>query len=212
MQWLDMQGQIPTDYFRVLSALVSRASADIPLGLSANELSRLSGMSVLNVENALDWLKKHPEGKPLIGMRKQKEHYRLSFDEFYFGQGYILAYTKDYTDHKRLAVLEQEFTAKHRNKYPDRSGLSQQLQAPDNAIAEEVEYTLGRALTITEAYFLGKLLAWYGGDGGRRFLQVFRQQRDAAAPLRNTWVILRNGKLGKGFEPAPHKPVIYKEL
>lgn len=209
MKWLQEITRVPPDVFRVSLALVNRAQKESLIGVTVNELSRTTGLSRLVVVESLNWLKKNPEGAPFLTLRKAKGHQRITLNKLYVDNTNVLLFTAADTDETRIARVEQAMLNASRTQYSDRSGLTEVTSPSEAQLIEEIERTMGRALTLTDAFFLGKLLRGYGVE---RVQNVFRQQRRAKEPLRAVYAILENGARGKSNPQASAKEIRYPEL
>lgn len=209
MEWLRYQAEIPNDYFRVSLALIHRAQVGSSVGLTMQELSRMSGMSTLVIGEALEWFKKNPK-TPLLAIRKHKGVYKINLHEYYVGLTEPVLFTYEDTDQKRIATLEQALRRADIGKSAvDRSELSKAVSPDESVFVIEIEQQLGRALTLTDAYYLGKLIKGYGLE---RVRTLFRQKRTANDPLRAVYAILDRGGRGKSWTSDTPKPVTYTEL
>ena len=167
-------------------------------------------MSVLVVEDAIKWLRKYPEDKPFLTLTKKETYYTLKLGSLYVDEAMSIPFTFDNTDQKRIAMLEKELlTQRLGTKYTDTSGLAEGISEVEAAIVQEIERTLARGLTITEAYYLSRIISSYGTQ---RVINTFRGQRRAKEPLRAAYAILTKGGKGKAFGKPEYKPLIVREL
>lgn len=209
MRWLQEIAQVPSDVFRVSLALLERAQREVPVGLTLSELSRTTGLSRLVVVQSIEWLKKNPDDAPYLAMRKHKNHHRIRLNPFYVGEVNIINFTYRNTDEARLAKLELALREVSKPAYSDRSGLAEVTSPAESLLIEEIERVTGRAITLTDAFYLGKLLRGYGVE---RVTQVFRQQKTAREPLRAVYAILENGAKGRSASQSVPKQITYPDL
>lgn len=93
-------------------------------------------------------------------------------------------------------------------RHADDSGLADKLShAEEAATARMAEEMLNRALTIDEAYAIGKLNAAYGPA---RVLNALTLNKNHSNPVVGTSIMLNKGSRGKPFaRKEPPKPVAY---
>jgi len=209
MRWLTEMARVPTDVFRTSLALIERAQRPAPVGLTLAELSRTTGLSRRVVLDALDWLKTNPSDAPFMTMRKVKQHHRLVLNPFYVGEVAPVLFSYRNTDETRLAKLEHALRKASAPQYSDRSGLTEAVSPAEALLIEEIERVTGKAITLTDAFYLGKLIRGYGVE---RVQNVFRQQRAAKEPLRACYAILERGARGKSSPQSALREIHYPEL
>lgn len=114
---------------------------------------------------------------------------------------------QDQTMIAHLLDEKQKLVARLR-RHDDDSGLADKLSsAEEAATARMAEEMLNRALTIDEAYAIGKLNAAYGPA---RVINVLTLNKNHSNPVVGTSIMLNKGSRGKPFaKKEPPKPVAY---
>lgn len=183
--------------------LVERASADPKIGLTQQELSRHTGLSLAKIRQTL----KELEELSFIAIKKSTKHSNIHLLEPYHAPVKI-PFTYEDTDDKRILVLEKEVLRLSRGN-KENTRLSTLLKGERAEIVAEIErYTGG--LTLVEAYMIGQVISLYGPE---RLKTAWRTKAHAVKnPVRDVCAMLLNKAYGSGFKPDDTPEVTYRKF
>lgn len=185
--------------------LVGRHEADPKVGLTQQELSRQTGLSLHKVRETLKIL----EEKLFISVRPtSKKRHNIFLLEPHHSEVKI-PFTYEDTDDRRIHILEQEVLRLSQGNKEQRR-LSTLLQGERAAVVGEIEaYTGG--LTLVEAYMLGQVISLLGPE---RLKAAWRKNAHAMKdPVRGVSSMLLNKAYGSGFKPKEDKTeVTYRKF
>jgi hypothetical protein len=159
--------RVPSDALSVYLFVEARASLDTKVGLTQQEVSRATRLSVAAVRESLGWLEQ-PSYRdaglktidplaPFVSIDPKGKAYLITCLEPY-SDGRRLRFTFQDTDDRRIAVLETELRRLARND-PSSARLSLYLKGERQALIREIEGDLGRPITVHEAFLLGELVS-----------------------------------------------------
>lgn len=169
-EFLQVMDRVPNEALKVFLYLQGRASLDTRVGMTQQEISRATRLSVGAVRDSLGWLsspsyidaglKTQEEIAPFISLRKVSNYFEVILLEPY-AQGEKIKFTFEDTDSRRIATLEQEVrrlaTSRKQN-----SRLSLYIRGERGALLKEMENDLGRGLSQEEAFLMGGVMHMYG--------------------------------------------------
>ena len=213
---------IPSDALRVLLALMDRHRMKTKVGMSITELARITDLGTVAVGRSLLWLadpvyQHHPtkeqETTPFIKIVPRSKYFSINVEPYWLGEtAPAFPFTYDNTDETKILTLEKELRRLSTQK-PTTSGLTGVLRGEELLLVSEVERDLGRALSVDEAFLMGKLVSGYNPE---RVKKLWRE-KFALIPknqIRAIYGMLWNGKSGKRAPQTEGNidTVVYKEL
>lgn len=171
--------------------LVERAGANPKVGLTQQELSRHSGLSLDRVRGTLKLLQENG----FISVRASGKRHNIFLLEPHHEEVKI-PFTYEDTDDRRIHALEKEVLRLSQGNKENRK-LSSLLQGERAAVIGEIErYTGG--LTLVEAYLLGQALSLVGPE---RLKKAWRTKaHDMKDPVRGVTAMLLRGAYGNTFK------------
>ena len=208
--------RMPSEALRVYLYLQHRARLDTKIGVTQQEISRATRLSVGAVRESLGWLVE-PTYKdallkaepilPYIKITKTEKAHAITLLEPY-EDTLRLHFTFEDTDSRRVAVLEKEIRrlAKTRG---EKSDLSLYIKGDRASLLSEIESDLGRPLTQSEAFLMGGVLHHFGVD---RVRSVWRRQAsNMEKPIVGIYALFMNNAKGASVvEKEPRKEVSYR--
>jgi len=183
--------------------LVERAEADPKVGLTQQELSRQTGLSLDRVRSSLKWLTEND----LIKITKGKNHYLIRLLEPYHEEVKI-PFTYDDTDDMRLATLERE-VLRQAGALKQSKSLSSVLNGERAQIIGEIERASG-GLSLVEAYMLGQAVALVGPE--RLKIAWRTKAHEMKNPIRGVCSMLLNKAYGKHIQREETPEVVYRKF
>jgi hypothetical protein len=185
---------LPSEALKVYIALAERAQSDARIGLTLNELSRMTGLGTKIVDSMIAIL---IMDKIIVGNDK---------GDVLIVDGIKIPYSKKNTDDTRIAVLEEEVRRLSKSR-TEKSGLENFYKGSEvGDLIAEIE-SRGYALTVSEAFLLGQSIQKFGP---KRVRATYRQMRRAKNPLPAVWASLQNGIRGQGAQQ--HDSVPFTEV
>lgn len=184
--------------------LVERVSVSPKIGLTQQELSRHSGLSLDRVRGTLKVL----QDNGYLSVRPSGKRHNIFLLEPYHEEVKI-PFTYEDTDDKRILILEKEILRLTQGNKESKS-LSSLLQGERAAVVSEIERYVGK-LTLVEAYMIGQALALVGPE---RLKNAWRSKaHEMKDPVRGITAMLLNKAYGKTFTAKDDKPeVIYRKF
>lgn len=205
--------RIPPEPLRVYLYLKERASKDIRIGLTQQEVSRATRLSVGAVRESLGWLEKpyyrdaglkEPAEDELVGyivLRKISNYYEIVLLTPW-ADGEKIKFTFDDTDSRRIEVLEKEIR-RLSSRSVTQNKLSMYLKGERQHLIAEIEGDLGRSMTQQEVWLLSGMVHQFGPE------RVKKQWRQKAHQLDKPFVALyamfMNKALGKSGQTLGEK-------
>lgn len=163
---MDVMDRVPAHALSVYLFLSKRADLDTKIGMSQQEISRATRLSVGAVRDALGWLeqpmykdatlKTVEEIAPFIRITPAKGYHNITLLPPYVDAEQRIRFTFEDTDDRRLANLEKE-VRRLASRNP-RSRFSTYFRGEKQALIREIEGDLGRAVSIEEAFLLGAMV------------------------------------------------------
>lgn len=184
--------------------LVERVSVNPKIGLTQQELSRHSGLSLDRVRGTLKLLQENG----FISVRASGKRHNIFLLEPHHEEVKI-AFTYEDTDDRRIHTLEKEVLRLSQGNKESRN-LSTLLQGERAAVVGEIErYTGG--LTLIEAYLIGQALALVGPE---RLKKAWRTKaHDMKNPVRGVTAMLLNKAYGGVFTGKEEREsVVYRKF
>lgn len=184
--------------------LVERVGADVKVGLTQQELSRHSGLSLDRVRGTLKLLQENG----FISVRASGKRHNIFLLEPHHEEAKI-PFTYEDTDDRRIHTLEKEVLRLSQGNRESRN-LSTLLQGERAAVVGEIErYTGG--LTLIEAYLIGQALALVGPE---RLKKAWRTKaHDMKNPVRGVTAMLLNKAYGSTFTGKEERAsVVYRKF
>lgn len=154
--------RIPPHALSVYLYLAKHAELDTRVGVTQQEISRATRLSVGAVREALGWLEE-PTYKdatlktadvisPFIKITPAKGYHNITLLPPYAIESRV-RFTFEDTDDRRIAVLEKEL--RRLAGKTNRTRFSVYFRGEKHALLREIEGDLGRAVTVEEAFLLG---------------------------------------------------------
>lgn len=200
--------RIPSHALSVYLYIDHRSRLDIRVGLTQQEISRTTRLSVGAVREALGWLEqpsyrdagltKNDEIAPLIRIEKFKSAHKITMLPPY-SDNQEIRFTFEDTDQRRIKTLEDEI---RRLAVPQRqtSRLSLYIKGERQQLISEIEGDLGRPLTVEEAYLLGGVTHQFGVE---RIKSAWRQKASRLdKPVVGIYAMFMNQAFGKSVVSA----------
>lgn len=188
---------LPSEAAKVYLALCERSQSDSKAALTLKELSGIVGLSQKMTSEMLDTL---IELKTITQTRTSVTI-----------NGTCVPFTREKMQSDRIEELEKELRELGKNRI-EKSGLEIFYKGSEEGfLIEEIERR-GYALTVSEAYLLGKCVQKFGP---KRTRDTYRQMRKAKNPLPAVWASLQKGIRGKGaqqFESEPFTKVKIRDI
>lgn len=184
--------------------LVERAAANPKLGLTQQELSRHSGLSLDRVRGIL----KQMEGNGYLKVTPSGKRHNINLLEPYH-EPVRIPFTYEDTDDRRIIALEKEVLRLSLGA-KENTRLSTLLKGERAEIVSEIErYTGG--LTLVEAYMIGQAIALVGPE---RLKKAWRTKaHEMKNPVRDICSMLLNKAYGASFTPKDEKQdIVYRKL
>lgn len=183
--------------------LVERAAANPKIGLTQQELSRHSGLSLDRVRGTL----KQMEDKGYIKVTASGKRHNINLLEP-FHEPVRIAFTYEDTDDRRLLALEKE-VLRLSLASKENTRLSTLLKGERAEIVSEIERHTG-GLTLVEAYMIGQVIATVGPE---RLKKAWRTKaHEVKNPVRGICSMLLNKAYGNTFKPEEKPEVTYRKF
>lgn len=210
--------RIPHEPLRVYLFLEQRANLETRIGVTQQEISRATRLSVEAVRESLGWLAE-PSYKdaqltpepilPFIKITKTEKAHAIKLLEPYHRE-VRLNFTFEDTDSRRISTLEKELRRIAANR-ADRSDLSLYIKGDRGELLSEMETDLGRRLTQSEAFLIGGVLHHFGVD---RVRSVWRRQAHRMEkPIVTIYAMFMNNAKGQSVVAVePRKEVSYRRF
>lgn len=210
---LQVLPRIPPEPLRVYLYLLERSSKDIRVGLSQQEVSRATRLSVGAVREALGWLATphfvdaglvsgtEPEMNPYITLRKISNYYEIILTTPY-GDGEKIKFTFEDTDSRRIETLEKE-VRRIASKSVQQNRLSMYLKGERQQLIAEVEGDLGRSMTQQEVWLLSGIVHQFGPERVKKQWRQKAHQLDK--PIIALYGMFMNKALGKSGDQLGDK-------
>jgi len=217
---LEVYDHIPHEYRSVYLYLVQRAQADARLGMTQQEVSRFTRLSVLAVREALGWLespvtydatrpKQVPEIAPFIKITASGKRHKITLLSPYVDDDLSIAFTFEDKDQQRIATLEKEvLRLSSVTKQPKK--LSSFLKGERAAVISEIERDIGRNVTLDEAFMLGGVVLSFGPERLKGAWRTKAHQMNK--PIRDICAMFFNQAFGKPVAKQEYKEVTYRKL
>lgn len=161
---MDVLDRIPPHALSVYLYLAKRAELDAKIGVTQQEISRATRISVGAVREALGWLeqptykdatlKRADVISPFISITASGKHHNIKLLPPYAVETRI-RFTFEDTDDRRIAVLEKEL--RRLAGKTNRTRFSVYFRGERHAMMQEIESDIGRAVTVEEAFLLGAM-------------------------------------------------------
>lgn len=199
-----VQPRIPSEPKTVLFYLLQRSQSGTRVGLTQQEISRATRLSVGAVRESLGWLESplyHDAAlttaepiAPFISVKKKGKHHKIVLLPPYVSEEREVAFTFEDTDSRRIATLEQEILRLTTTR-SQTSKLSMYLKGEKQQLIAEIESDLGRSITIQDAYLLGGMIEKFGPARVRT--QWRRRAHTMDRPVIGLWAMFMNEAFGK---------------
>lgn len=201
----------------VYSYLSERAEIDAKLGMTQQEISRHTRLSVDAVREVLGWLESplYREGgkksigelSPFIKITASGKIHKVHLLEPYSDVKTSISFTFEDKDDQRIKTLEKE-VLRLASSTRDNKRLSTFLKGERAAVISEIESDLGRNLSSVEAFMLGGVIWQFGPERlkGAWRTKAFRMKN----PVQGIAAMFANKAFGKPIErdfvPDVHYP------
>lgn len=217
---LEVYDHIPNEYRSVYLYLVQRAQTDAKLGMTQQEISRFTRLSVLAVREALGWLespvtfdatrpKQVPEIAGFIKTAPSGKRHKITLLTPYVDDSTDIPFTFEDKDQQRIATLEKEVMRLSSIKKQPKK-LSSFLKGDRAQIISEIERDLGRNLSLDEAFMLGAVVMGFGPE---RLKGAWRTKaHQMKKPVRDIYSMFMNQAFGKPVAKEEHKDISYRKL
>lgn len=177
---MEIMDRIPPHALSVYLFMEHRSTLETKVGMTQQEISRATRLSVGAVRDALGWLeqpyykdagyamdvdhKQVDSIAPLIRIRpaQGKPYHNVTLLPPYVGKEQRIRFTFEDTDSRRLGNLEKEVRRLATKK--NRSQFSIYFRGEKHAMMREIESDIGRAVSIEEAFLLGSMTALVGPE------------------------------------------------
>lgn len=181
---------LPAEAAKVYLALCERSQSDSKADLTLNEISGMVGLSPKMTSEMID----------VLAVMKYISQTRTSITV----NGTCVPFTREKMQSDRIEELEKEIQRLGKNGI-EKSGLEFFYKGSEEGfLIEEIERR-GYALTVSEAYLLGKCIQKFGP---KRTRETYRQMRKAKNPLPAVWASLQRGIKGKGARESDSEPFV----
>lgn len=215
-----IQDRIPAEPKTVLFYLLQRSQSGTRVGLTQQEISRATRLSVGAVRESLGWLEspqyhdaaltKAEPISPFIEVKKKGNHHKIVLLLPYVPEAREVAFTFEDTDDRRIATLEKEIFRLTTTRVQT-TNLSMYLRGEKAQLIAEVEADLGRQITIQDAYLLGGMVEKFGPERVRA--QWRRRAHTMPRPIVGLWSMFMNDAFGKSAKVESKEPdVQYRPL
>lgn len=207
-----IMNRIPPEPLRVYLYLLERASREIRIGLTQQEISRATRLSVGAVRESLGWLEQpfwHDAGlvddsvkdSSFVSLRKISNYYEIVLLVPY-SEGEKIKFTFDDTDSRRIEVLEKE-VRRLSSKSAQEGKVSIFLRGERQNLIAEIEGDLGRGLSKQETWLLSGIVHEFGPE---RVKKAWRQKaHELDKPIIALYAMFINKALGKGSQKLGEK-------
>lgn len=211
-----VQDRIPSEPKSVLLYLIQRSQSGTRVGLTQQEISRATRLSVGAVRESLGWLEKphyHDAAlktmepiAPFIAIKGKGKHHKITLLQPYIPEEREVAFTFEDTDSRRIATLEKEILRLTTTRVQT-SKLSMYLKGERQQLIAEVEGDLGRPITVQESYLLGGMIEKFGPDRVRA--QWRRNAHRLDKPIVGLWAQFMNSAFGKSVKYEDKEPEVH---
>jgi hypothetical protein len=199
---LQVQERIPLEALSVYTFLTARSDLDLKVGLTQQEISRTTRLSVGAVREALGWLeqpsyldsalKVATEIAPFISVKKYSTAYKITLLQPY-SEERAIRFTFEDTDSRRIKLLEDE-VRRLSKPVVQKSRLSMYLKGDKGSVIAEIESDLGRPITVEDAFLLGSILDGYGPERVRAAWR--RHAANLPNPIRGIYAMFIKERFG----------------
>lgn len=186
----------------------AKGQVDLKVGLSLAELARRANLSSNAAKSALDEL----ISSDVISYEKKTKHDIILLNVIFIAEALNpIPFTQKNTDENKIVTVERELAALQRRmterRTQEKTNIAVTLEGEEREVIGQIEHDLGRAMTHTEAYYLGKLMSAFGPP---RVSEVWKSSaKQAKTPLKALSAMLWNGARGKA---AKQRETITEEI
>lgn len=203
-EFIEEMSLLPAEDVKVYLALCERSQLQetTKMGLTASELSRLSGVHTSTLARSLQRL--DVASFLMLVEKSTKTRVDIELARDFVPKAKLIPFTWDNTDETKIAKVEAEMRRLVRQQQnPSESGLASILQGEPRDIVVELENKRGTALSSNDIWNLASMMSKFGPERTKKTIRQMYRQRD---PIRAAYGALLKGAKGQSAKQSESEP------
>lgn len=199
-EFTQVMDRIPSEPLKVYVYLYNRSTVDTRVGMTQQEISRATRLSVGAVRESLGWLEEPTYRDaalktvepivPFVLIYPRGKAHIIELVPPYVAENMEIRFTFEDTDSRRIGVLEKEVRRLASKRGSNK--LTLYFKGERQALIAEIEGDLGRGLTHQETWMLSGLVHQFSVERIRKEWRTKAHQYDLDKPLVRMYAMFMN--------------------